>query len=383
MKVITETHVLEETCKRLKTSAFLTVDTEFLRETTFWPKLCLIQIASGEEEVIIDPLARGIDLGAFFDLMADEKIVKVFHAARQDVEIIYHLAKVIPTPLFDSQVAAMVCGFGDSVSYSMLVKKITQVDLDKSSRFTDWSRRPLSDKQLRYAIGDVTHLRGIYTHLKKELETSSRSAWLDEEMAILIDPATYHTQPEDAWKRMKMRVKTQKSLSVMAEVAAWRERQAQDSDIPRGRVIKDDAIYDIANQMPRSVTELGQLRTVSEGLAKSPRGRDILDAVEAGIARNGDGLPALKKNRPPAAETVAIVDLLRVLLKSVAASKGVAAKLIATADDLEKIALDDNANVPALKGWRREMFGNAALAIKRGELALTIDNGEVTVIGKE
>lgn len=383
MKVITNTSALAEACKRLGSQDFLTIDTEFLRETTFWPKLCLIQVASEEEELIIDPLADGIDLAPFFELMATPDVDKVFHAARQDVEIIHHLSGVVPTPLFDSQVAAMVCGFGDSVSYSMLAKKIMNVDIDKSSRFTDWSRRPLSEKQLRYAIGDVTHLRGIYKHLKQKLSESRRESWLKEEMSILTAPATYEVHPENAWKRLKMRIKTPTALAVMMELAAWREIQAQSHDVPRSRVIKDDAIYDIANQQPRTPEHLSQLRTVNDGLARSNKGRDILAAVERGLERDTASLPSVKKPKPLSAEQVAIVDLLRVLLKAVAAQHDVAAKLIATTDDLEKIALSDRADVPALSGWRRDMFGNLALAIKKGEVALTIENGGVAVIQKE
>lgn len=383
MKVITERSALEESCRRLGQFDFLTVDTEFLRETTFWPQLCLIQIASEEEEFIIDPMAKGLDLDPFFQLMADQNIVKVFHAARQDVEIIHHLSSIVPVPLFDTQVAAMVCGFGDSVSYSQLAKKVLNVDLDKTSRFTDWSRRPLTDKQLHYALGDVTHLRGIYKYLKTRLESTNRAPWLDEEMAVLIDPATYELHPEDAWKRLKMRIKSKEALSVMMELAMWREIQAQSQDVPRARVIKDDAIYDIANQMPRAVHDLSRLRTVSDSLAKSAKGKDILSAVERGLARDLDQLPPIKKTKPLPPTTAAISELLRVLLKAVAARHGVAPKLIATSDDIEKIAVSDQAKVPALSGWRFDMFGRSALALKHGELALTIDNGEITVIEKE
>lgn len=377
MKVIKNTQELNEVCKRFSVFPFITVDTEFLRETTFWPQLCLIQLAAPNEECIIDPLADGIDLSAFFDLMANQKLVKVFHAARQDIEIIYNLAQVIPTPLFDTQIAAMVCGFGDSVSYRQLVKKVTQVDLDKTSRFTDWARRPLSNKQLTYALGDVTHLRDIYKYLSEQLEKTGRSAWLVEEMDILTDPQTYLQHPEQAWKRLKMRVKTPKSLAILKELAAWREREAQRQDIPRGRVIKDDIIYDLANQAPKSIEELARLRSVHDGFARSSKGKDIVKVIADVLARDPKDFPTPPKTKPLPAKAIAVIDLLRVLLKTVAAEHDVAPKLIATVEDLEKIALYSQADVVALKGWRYDLFGADALDLKRGKLCLTIRDGEI------
>lgn len=380
MQIITTTPDLNDLCSRLKTHDFVTVDTEFMRESTYWPDLCLIQIASEEEEAIIDPLSDGLDMSALYELMADTSVVKVFHAARQDVEIFFNLSGQIPTPLFDTQVAAMVCGFGEQISYSMLVQKVTKAELDKSSRFTDWAKRPLSEKQLNYAIGDVTYLRDIYKRLKNDLEKSGRSSWLDEEMKLLTSQETYDIQPVDAWKRMKMRVKSRKALGILMELAEWREKLAQSANIPRGRVLKDDALFDIANQAPKNVKDLGQLRAVSEGFARSDKGKQVLSAVERGKAKDIESIPPLKKGTPLDAEAMAICELLRVLLKAIAAKNGVAPKLIASTNDLEKLALNDNADIPALGGWRYELFGLPALRIKRGELLLTVKNQRVQTI---
>ena len=380
MQIITTTPDLNDLCSRLKKHDFVTVDTEFMRESTYWPDLCLIQIASEAEEAIIDPLSDGLDMSALYELMADTSVVKVFHAARQDVEIFFNLSGLIPTPLFDTQVAAMVCGFGEQISYSMLVQKVTKAELDKSSRFTDWAKRPLSEKQLNYAIGDVTHLRDIYKRLKNDLKKSGRSSWLDEEMKLLTSQETYDIQPAEAWKRMKMRVKSRKALGILMELAEWREKLAQSANIPRGRVLKDDALFDIANQAPKTVKDLGQLRAVSEGFARSDKGKQVLSAVERGKTKDLETIPPLKKGTPLDAEAMAICELLRVLLKAIAAKNGVAPKLIASTNDLEKLALNDNADIPALNGWRYELFGLPALRIKRGELLLTVKNQRVQTI---
>jgi ribonuclease D len=380
MRLIVTTSDLAAACESLGTHPYVAVDTEFLREQTFWPELCLIQMAGPDDEVIVDPLAPGIDLKPFYELMAKESVVKVFHAGRQDIEIVYAQAGLIPKPIFDSQVAAMVCGFGESVSYVNLVKKVVGKDLDKSSRFTDWSRRPLSDKQLTYAIGDVTHLRDIYKFLKTELETTDRSQWLDQEMAELTAPATYETKPEDAWRRLKLRVKSRKTLAVLMELAAWRERLAQSQDVPRARILRDEALYDIANQMPTEVSKLGELRTLSEGFSRSGRAKEIIDAVKTGLARDMKTVPPLNSPQGLSAEATALVDLLRVLLKASAARNKVAPKLIADTDDLELIATEANPDVPALKGWRLELFGDDAMKLKRGEIALGINAGEVVTV---
>ena len=383
MTLISRTDELKEACEKLGRAPFIAVDTEFMREQTFWPKLCLVQIAADGMEVLIDSQAPDLDLTPLFDLMVNEKVVKVFHSARQDIEIVHHLAGVIPHPIFDTQVAAMVCGFGEAVSYSMLVKRLLNRNLDKTSRFTDWSRRPLSERQLTYALGDVIYLRDLYPRLKAQLDQSERASWLNEEMAVLTDPATYELHPEQAWKRLKMRIKTPKALAVLMELAAWREREAQTQDVPRARILKDEALYDIASQTPRSQEDLGSLRTLHNGFARSSRGRAVLEAVSRGLERDPKTIPPIERGEPMPPEAQAVVDLLRVLLKATAGRHGVAPKLIATSDELEEVARSDDIDVPVLRGWRKKLFGDDALALKRGELALAIKDGEVTVIGPE
>lgn len=379
MQVVTTTQDLQDLCRKLAVHDYVTVDTEFLREQTFWPKLCLVQLAAPDIEAIVDPLAPGLALDPLWQLMADETTVKVFHAARQDLEIVWTMAGLLPHPIFDTQVAAMVCGFGDSVSYGNLVKKIAGKDIDKSSRFTDWSRRPLSDKQLTYALGDVTHLRKVYAYLRDELDKTGRHAWVDEEMAVLTTPATYQTHPEDAWKRLKLRVKNRKALSVLMELAAWREELAQTQDVPRARIMKDEALYDIANQSPTAPEQLSRLRSLSEGFSRSARAKEIVAAVKRGLERDMSEVPPLRQGEPLSAEATATVELLKVLLKSAAARHGVAPRLIADTSDLEKIAAQDTPDVAAMHGWRLQLFGEDALALKRGELALSLKNGEVAV----
>jgi ribonuclease D len=383
MHLITRTDELAEACAKLGAAPFVAIDTEFMREQTFWPKLCLIQMAANGTEVLVDSLSPGLDLDPFFELMVNERVPKIFHSARQDIEIVHHLAGVIPHPIFDTQVAAMVCGFGEAVSYSMLVKRLLAQNLDKTSRFTDWSRRPLSDRQLTYALGDVVYLRDLYPKLRAQLDRSERASWLNEEMAVLTDPATYELHPEQAWKRLKMRIKTPKALAVLMELAAWREREAQTQDVPRSRILKDEALYDIASQAPRTAEDLGSLRTLHNGFARSMRGRAVLEAVSRGLERDPKTIPPIERGEPMPPEAQAIVDLLRVLLKATAGRHGVAPKLIATSDELEEIARDDEADVPVLKGWRRKLFGEDALALKHGELALIIKGGEVTVLPAE
>jgi ribonuclease D len=381
MHLITTTHTLSDLCDRLGEHPFVTVDTEFIREQTFWPKLCLLQLAGpGGDEAVVDPLAPGLDLAPFYKLMANERVVKVFHAARQDLEIVWTQARLMPKPIFDTQVAAMVCGFGESVSYVNLVKQTTGKNLDKSSRFTDWARRPLSERQLEYALGDVTYLRDVYLHLKKNLEEAGRARWLDEEMSELIDPRTYETQPEDAWRRLKLRIKNRKSLAVLIELAAWRERTAQASDVPRNRVLRDEALYDIANHAPTEANQLSQLRSLSDGFGRSARAKDIIDAVKKGLARDLSTLPSIREGGGLSAEKLATVELLRVLLKASAARSKVAPKLIADSEDLERIASEDSPDVLALKGWRRELFGSEAERLKRGEVALTVQRGEIVTV---
>jgi ribonuclease D len=381
MQVITTTEDLAAACARLASHPYITVDTEFLRETTYYPILCVIQIASSDEAVVIDAIAPGIDLGPFFELMHNEKVLKVFHAARQDIEICWHRAGKLPHPIFDTQVAAMVLGYGDSISYDQLVQRITGDVLDKSSRFTDWTRRPLSEAQLTYAVSDVTHLRDVYRALSADLEKRGRSEWVGAEMDVLTSPETYRADPENAWQRLKSRVRKPKELAVLIEVAAWREREAQSRDIPRGRVLKDDVLGDIAVQAPTTVERLGHLRSLPKGFERSKWGEAIVEAVNRGIARDPKTLPRLERSRG-IANGGATVELLKVLLRMTSERHAVAAKVIATVDDLENIAGDDNADVPALKGWRRELFGNNALALKRGELALAVEKGRVVPVDR-
>ena len=370
--VITDTQSLSAFCRHLAEAPFITVDTEFLRESTFWAQLCLVQMAGPDAAAIIDPLAPGIDLAPFFALMGNERVTKVFHAARQDIEIFVKQAGAVPRPLFDTQVAAMVCGYGDQVSYDQLVYRITARQIDKTSRFTDWSRRPLSAKQLAYAIADVTYLREVYLSLSAQLEEQGRSEWVAEEMAVLADVETYRTDPEEAWQRLKMRVKKPRQLAILQALAAWREREAQERDVPRGRVLKDEAIYEISLQQPRDVEALGRLRTVPRGFERSAAARSILVTVEAAMALPESALPRIPRQRPTPEHASAAAELLKVLLKMVAEEHGVAARIIATGEDLERIAADDRADVPALKGWRRQLFGEQALALKRGQLALSM-----------
>ncbi len=380
MQIVTNTQALADACDKAAKHSYCTVDTEFLRETTFWPKLCLIQMATPEEAWIVDVLAKGIDLTPFFELMANEDVVKVFHAARQDIEIIYHLANLIPHPVFDTQVAAMVCGYGDSISYDQLVMKVCGVQIDKSSRFTDWSRRPLSEKQLDYALADVTHLRDVYMSVRANLEEQGRSHWVAEEMEILTSEETYDMPPENAWKRLKMRVRKPRELAIMQSVAAWRERAAREKNVPRGRVIKDDAIYDIAARAPATVDKLCSLRSLSRGFDRNRFGDGLLNAIGKARAIADTELPKLPRQKQMPEGCGSATEMLKVLLKITVEKHGVAAKIVATVDDLEKIAADDNADVRALRGWRRELFGELALALKNGKIALGYNNRKVEII---
>ena len=378
MSLITDSGELAAVCAKLKQYDFVTVDTEFLRETTFWPRVCVIQVACDDLAVAIDTLAEGLDLAPFFELMADPNVTKVFHAARQDLEIIWNLAKIIPAPLFDTQVAAMVCGYGDQVAYGELAQSLCKVTLDKSSRFTDWSRRPLSEAQIVYAIADVTHLRDIYRILRDKLEKTGRLSWLADEMASLSNYETYEQAPDRAWERHAHRAKKPRDLAVLMELAGWREHEAQSRDVPRSRVLKDDIMIEVALAAPRSAEALGELRAFPRGMERSRAGVDILAAIERGLARDPKALPRIERDRRNGGG--ATVELLKVLLRQVAEKQGVAAKMIATSDDLDAIAADDKADVPAMKGWRRELFGAKALMLKRGRLALTVENNRVVTL---
>ena len=369
MPMITTNAALSDACASLARHPFVTVDTEFMRESTYYPKLCLIQIASADEVHLIDPLAEGLDLTPFLALMRNEKVVK-------DLEILWHMDQCIPHPVFDTQVAAMVCGYGDSVSYEQLAHDLAKAKIDKSSRFTDWSRRPLSEAQLVYARSDVTHLRDVYKALAGKLAETGRTHWLEDEMAILTSPSTYDLKPQDAWMRLRGRVRKPKELAILIELAAWREVESRSRDVPRSRVLKDDAVIDVATSAPRSVEALGQLRSIPSGFERSRAGADILAAVERGLARDLKALPANERNGRKNFNP-ATVELLKVLLKMTCEAEGVAAKVIASVDDLESIAESDSADVPALNGWRRELFGDRALALKHGKLALAMRDGKV------
>ena len=379
MDLITTTDTLREICTQLAEQPFVTVDTEFMRETTYYPKLCLIQMAAPDgAAVLIDPLAPGLDLQPFIDLMADERVVKVFHSARQDLEIIWLIGGLLPHPFFDTQVAAMVCGYGDSVSYEQLVNDVVKAKIDKSSRFTDWSRRPLSDAQLTYALSDVTHLVKVYEVLVAELLRTDRGAWLDEEMAVLTSPETYRADPAQAWRRLAGRMRKPREIAVLMEVAAWRESEAQARNVPRGRILKDEAVIDVASAAPRSAEALARLRTIPAGFERSRTGADIVAAVERGLSRDTSDIRLPERVRRSGGNG-AIVELLKVLLKAVCEAEGVAPKIIGTVDDLEAIADDDAADVPALQGWRRSLFGDRALALKQGRLALSVESGRIVV----
>ena len=379
MDLTTTTAALEDACSRLAELPFVTVDTEFMRETTYYSKLCLIQMAGpGSEGVLVDPLAPEIDLAPFFRLMADERVVKVFHSARQDLEIIWTQGNVIPTPLFDTQIAAMVCGYGDSVSYEQLANDLAKARIDKSSRFTDWSRRPLSDAQISYALSDVIHLIPVYEALRDELERTGRTGWLEDEMKILTSPETYRNDPDRAWMRLAGRMRKPREIAVLIEVAAWREREAQTRDVPRARVMKDEAVIDVAVSAPRSAEALGRLRSIPNGFERSRSAADILEAVERGLARDPATVPVPARSRQRAGGG-AVVELLKVLLKAVAEQERVAPKVIATVDDLEAIAEHNDPDVAALVGWRRKLFGEKALDLKAGRLGLSVNGGRIVV----
>jgi ribonuclease D len=381
MSIITDTKSLAEFCERLAKSTYVTVDTEFMREKTYWPQLCLVQLANDDEAMAVDALADGLDLAPLLELMANEKVLKVFHAARQDLEIFYKLAGSLPVPLFDTQVAAMVCGFGESVGYETLVNKLVGEPIDKSSRFTDWSARPLTDKQVTYALGDVTHLRTIYEALEAKLVESERHEWLDEEMGKLTNETIYQAPPREAWRRVKARNPKPRFLAILREVTAWRESEAQRKDMPRNRILRDEALVEIAHHAPKSVSDLARTRGLGQRLAEGSAGENILKAVEAGRSLPDDECPKVPR-RPNMPRGIGpITDLLRVLLKMKCEQQDVAQKLIANGDDIEKIAAyGDKAEVAALTGWRRPLFGQDALNLRDGKLALVINGTNLELV---
>lgn len=380
MNLITTNDALAELCDALAGKRYITVDTEFLRESTFWPKLCLIQTAAHDIEAMIDPLAEGIDLQPFYDLMANENVLKVMHGCRQDVEIFHKEAGIIPAPLFDTQIAAMVCGFGDAVGYENLIKNTTGGKIDKGSRFTDWSQRPLSEAQLTYALADVTHLRDAFEYLENELKKNGRASWLEEESAQLSDPEIYQQSPENAWKRFRMQDRRVHVLGVLIEVAAWREEEAQSRNVPRNRILKDDAIRELALQGPKDKKALSKLRAVPRGYENSRHAEPLLEAVARGRKKSKDDLPPMPAptvNRPGIGP---LVDLLKVLLKQRSEESGVAPKLIANVADLERLASDEAPDVPSMQGWRYEIFGQYAVELKQGKLALASENDSVVLV---
>ncbi|MEO1042900.1 MAG: ribonuclease D [Pseudomonadota bacterium] len=382
MKVLTTTDEVAAFSNNAQSASYVTVDTEFMRERTYYSQLCLIQAATADTAVIIDPLADGIDLSPFLNLLANENVTKVFHAARQDIEIFYKLMGSVPAPLFDTQIAAMVFGFGDQVGYEPLVRSLTGVQIDKGSRFTDWSRRPLSDKQLDYALGDVTYLRDVYGALLTRLDDTGRGAWVTEEMSTLLRSDLYTTEPKDAWQRLKTRNAKPKELGPLIELAAWREREAQSRNVPRARIVKDDVLFEVARARPSNAQDLGRLRSIPNGFERSASAGGMLEAVKRGMATPRDALPQLdSKTREPGPPDV--VELLRVLLKRQCEAYEVAPKLLASAADLDALALDDHADIAALKGWRREVFGDLALKLKHGQVSLGLENGRVAVLTNE
>jgi ribonuclease D len=386
MRIVETNEALAAFLGELSSAPYLALDTEFLRDQTYYPKLCLIQVAApgpGGLEAIIDPLAPGLDLAPFYELLKRPDIVKVLHAARQDIEIFYLQGGVLPDPLFDTQVAAMVCGFGDAASYETLARKLAHVEIDKSARFTDWSHRPLSKRQLEYALADVTHLRVVYEKLSAQLTRTGRSSWVEEEIAALKDPKLYRLDPELAWKRLKPRTSNKRFLAMLASLAAWREREAQSRDIPRGRVLKDEALTEIAAHPPESDEALERIRAVPKGFANSRLGKGLMEAVEAGrTAPPPDGIvgiPARRKREP----SPAAIDLLKTLLRLRAEAANVAPRLIANAEDIEKLAAFEDDDVAALRGWRAEVFGNDAKALRKGDLAIALENGEAVIVELE
>ncbi|AVX04489.1 ribonuclease D [Maritalea myrionectae] len=370
MHIITETSELARFCQAATAHPYVTVDTEFLRETTYWPKLCLVQMATPDEAVIVDPIGTDIDLAPMLELFANEDVVKVFHAAKQDVEIFVNLSGEAPKSLFDTQVAAAVCGFGDSISYDNMVRQITGAQVDKSSRFTNWSHRPLTEKQLTYALGDVTHLRDCYLHIVAELDKRDRWAWINDELKALMQPENYVVMPENAWKRMKMKVNRPRDFALLKMLAAWREEKAQKQNVPRGRVLKDEALFELSQQQPTNPKAFDRLRAFSNGFGRSSTAAELIKIVEAAKELDKSELPKIPRKPNGPSPKGAIGDLLRVLLKAVSEQEGVAPRIIATSDDIDSIVLSDQADVAALTGWRAEVFGEKALAIKHGKMAL-------------
>jgi len=375
MNLITESDALAQFCAEQASADFIAVDTEFLRDQTYWPKLCLVQVAGPDSVAAIDPLAPGIDLTPLYELMQNAHVLKVFHAGRQDLEIFFHATGKVPAPIFDTQVAAMVCGFGESASYESLVNKLAKASVDKSSRFTDWSYRPLTERQLIYALDDVIHLRTVYGKLREQLERTGRETWLESDMAVLSDPAIYRLEPADAWRRVKLRNPKPRTLAALKAVAAWRETEAQKRDLPRGRILRDEALIELATHMPASTAQLARTRGLPGGFADGKWGAAVIEAIEGVMALPQDELPKPEAHPEPPGNLGSTVELLKVLLKFKAEKNGVAARLLATTDELEQIA----ANRQQLNGWRQELFGADAEALRDGKLMLGLERGRVKI----
>ncbi len=385
MDIVTTTDALERLCDGLARADFITIDTEFMRDNTYWPQLCLIQLAGpkASDAWCIDPLAHGIDLSPLYGLLRNDTVLKVFHAGRQDIEIFHHRAGLIPAPVFDTQIAAMVCGFGDQVGYEQLARQLAKAKIDKASRFTDWSKRPLTNKQLHYAIADVTHLRDVYRALQGRLETNGRAHWLDEEMRRLSDPQTYDLHPDRAWKRVKIRLNHRRDYTIAKTLSAWREALAQKRDVPRGRVLKDDQINEIARQKPRTTADLGRLRSLGRRFANGAQNAaadEIVTLVNAVMAQPVDALETLPRPSASQNQDTAAVDLLKILLKHVSERHQVAPRLVATTHDIRSLVEDRTGDVSALKGWRREIFGADALRLLDGELAISYEKGAIALV---
>lgn len=380
MTIISHSNELSALCRTLQTAPFITIDTEFLRDKTYYPRLCLIQMAGpGIGPVAVDPLTDGLDLGPIIDLLRHREITKVFHAARQDLEIFYNIMGEVPGPLFDTQVAAMVCGHGDQIGYTNLVRILCGRELDKGAQFTDWSRRPLSSRQLSYALDDVTYLRDVYKRLSADLAAMGRERWVDAEMAILTDPATYQNPPEDAWRRIKLRSARPRTLAILRELCAWREREAQRRDVPRNRIVRDETLADMAVHEPKTVEELARIRGIGEDMARGRLGAAIIDAIKRGLAVPDKDCPRLPRREQFPADLTPALEMLKMLLRIQCAAHGVAPKLVADTEDLEALAFDENADIPAVKGWRYEVFGRAAQDLLQGRLGLSLKDGKINV----
>lgn len=382
-RLITQTSDLAELCERLRAEPFVTVDTEFMRERTYWPELCVVQLAGEHEVAVVDAEAAGMDLAPLGDLLADPAVVKVFHAARQDVEIFLLKFGAVPTPMFDTQIAAMVAGFGDQASYDSLVRALAGASIDKAHRFSDWSARPLSEAQIIYAAGDVTHLRQVYLRLREKLMAEGRLDWVAQEMDALLQPSTYITEPLEAWERLKPKTGNRRFLGVLRAAAAWREAEAQRINIPRGRLVKDETLLEVAATAPETADQLARARGISEGFARGKSGVALLAAIAEAKALPEDALPMPLEARRGAGASPALVALLKVLLATSAEAHHVAPKLLADTEDLERLASESEPDIRALSGWRREVFGDDALALKTGQLALGVAGRRVRLIRTE